>query len=113
MDVVGGMPWRCSMQTRLPVDHHYVQYSGELFDRAMNQSMIDLNSKVILEAQTQCAVDEMPFMDLDEKSFGRDMKKICETKLAENKGGLRISIFVYVYAHGLSTRYYTHSRYLP
>ncbi|KAL1947966.1 hypothetical protein VTO73DRAFT_13690 [Trametes versicolor] len=81
----------------LPVDQHFINHPEELFDRNTDDLMVDLDSKVILEAHLQCAAYEMPLMDEDEAYFGSSMKEICETKLVEDKEGW----------------YHTHPKYLP
>lgn len=48
--------------------------------------MVDLESKVILEAHLQCAAHEMPLTSEDETYFGPSMKEICETKLENREG---------------------------
>ena len=69
------------------MDQHFVNYPEELFDRATNDLIVDLDSKVILEAHLQCAAHEMPFMDDDETYFGPLMKEICEARLVKDKEG--------------------------
>ncbi|KAI0709033.1 P-loop containing nucleoside triphosphate hydrolase protein [Earliella scabrosa] len=81
----------------LPVDQHYINNPEELFDRSTSDLMLDLDSKVILEAHLQCAAHEMPLRDEDEAYFGVNMKEICESKLQRDKDGW----------------YHTHPRYLP
>ncbi|RPD79912.1 P-loop containing nucleoside triphosphate hydrolase protein [Lentinus tigrinus ALCF2SS1-7] len=81
----------------LPVDQHYINNPEELFDRSTNDLMVDLDSKVILEAHLQCAAHEIPLTGEDEKYFGPNMKDICETKLEKDREGW----------------YHTHPRYLP
>ncbi|KAI8998791.1 DEAD/H helicase [Trametes punicea] len=81
----------------LPVDQHFINYPEELFDRSTDDLIVDLESKVILEAHLQCAGHEMPLTDEDEMYFGPSMKEICETRLVKDKDGW----------------YHTHPRYLP
>ncbi|KAL7283261.1 hypothetical protein ACG7TL_002690 [Trametes sanguinea] len=81
----------------LPVDQHFVNYPEELFDRTTDDLIVDLDSKVILEAHLQCAAHEMPLTDEDEVYFGPSMKELCETRLIKDKEGW----------------YHTHPRYLP
>lgn len=49
--------------------------------------MIDLDSKVIIEAHLQCAGQEMPLSLEDEKYFGPLLKEICETRLKKDDDG--------------------------
>ncbi|KAH9854069.1 DEAD/H helicase [Lenzites betulinus] len=81
----------------LPVDQHFVNHPEELFDRTTDDLVVDLDSKVILEAHLQCAGYEMPLTDEDEVYFGPSMKEICETRLVKDKEGW----------------YHTHPKYLP
>ena len=53
--------------------------------------MIDLDSKIILEAHLQCAAHEMPLTAEDEKYFGSNMVEICEAKLTKDKEGWLVS----------------------
>ncbi|KAI0670538.1 DEAD/H helicase [Trametes maxima] len=82
---------------QLPVDQHFVNHPEELFDRTMDDLMLDLDSKVILEAHLQCAAFEMPLTGEDEAYFGPLMKEICDTRLLRDKEGW----------------YLTHPKYLP
>ncbi|EMD38568.1 hypothetical protein CERSUDRAFT_82843 [Gelatoporia subvermispora B] len=80
-----------------PIDQHYVNNPDDLFDQATNDLMVDLESKVILEAHLQCAAHEMPLTMEDEKYFGPLTKGICETRLVKDKDGW----------------YHAHPKYLP
>ncbi|KAI0781100.1 DEAD/H helicase [Trametes elegans] len=71
----------------LPVDQHFVNNPEELFDRSTDDLIVDLESKVILEAHLQCAGHEMPLTLEDEVYFGPQMKEICETRLVKDKEG--------------------------
>lgn len=53
----------------------------------MSELVIDLDSKVLLEAHLQCAAHEMPLMDDDEVYFGPNMKELCETRLVRDEEG--------------------------
>ncbi|CDO70744.1 hypothetical protein BN946_scf184798.g59 [Trametes cinnabarina] len=81
----------------LPVDQHFINYPEELFDRSTDDLIVDLDSKVILEAHLQCAAHEMPLTADDEVYFGPSMKELCETSLVKDQDGW----------------YHTHPRYLP
>jgi DEAD/DEAH box helicase domain-containing protein len=71
----------------LPVDQHYVQAPDDLFDRPIEDLIVDLESKVILEAHLQCAGQEMPLSLEDDIYFGPLTKEICETRLTKDKDG--------------------------
>lgn len=75
------------MADSLPVDQHFINHPEELFDRNTDDLIVDLDSKVILEAHLQCAAYEMPLTGEDEVYFGPSMKEICETKLVKDKEG--------------------------
>lgn len=58
----------------------------------MSELVIDLDSKVILEAHLQCAAHEMPLMDDDEVYFGPSMKEICKNRLVRDKEGWYVPV---------------------
>lgn len=74
-----------------------MNYPEDLFDRDTEDLIIDLDSKVILEAHLQCAGHEMPLTGEDEEYFGPLTKEICETRLRKDKDGW----------------YHTHPKFLP
>jgi DEAD/DEAH box helicase domain-containing protein len=39
---------------------HYMKFPNELFDKPMNELVIDTDNKIILDAHLQCAAHEMP-----------------------------------------------------
>ena len=53
----------------------------------MDDLIVDLQSKVILEAHLQCAGHEMPLSVEDEVYFGPLMKDLCESKLLKDADG--------------------------
>lgn len=53
----------------------------------MNDLMIDLESKVILEAHLQCAAQEMPLCKDDHAYFGPLLGELCDEKLSKDKDG--------------------------
>ncbi|TFY81755.1 hypothetical protein EWM64_g2254 [Hericium alpestre] len=81
----------------LMLDEHYVANPNELFDSPMDDLVIDLDSKSIIEAHLQCAAHEMPMSLEDEKWFGHWTKQLCQTKLVKDKEGW----------------FHTHPKYLP
>ena len=70
-----------------PIDQHYVQNPQELFEKSADDLVVDLESKVILEAHLQCAGQEMPLSKADTEYFGPLMVEICETQLSQDKDG--------------------------
>ena len=87
-----------------PMDQHYAINPDELFDKSMDNLVVDLESPVILEGQLQpeksvsyanvfqahlqCAANEMPIsVKQDEKYFGVAMGKICQERLVRDKDG--------------------------
>ena len=71
----------------LPIDQHYVQHPNDLFDKPMNDLMVDLDSKVILEAHLQCAAQEMPLCKDDGVYFGSLLGELCDAKLSKDEDG--------------------------
>lgn len=71
----------------LPVDRHYAACPEELFDKPMNDILIDLDSKIILEAHLQCAAFEVPVTLSDEEFFGPSTKELCESSLKKDTDG--------------------------
>ena len=60
---------------------------SELYDTPMEDLIVDLGSKVILEAHLQCAAQEVPLSLDDEVYFGPLAREICETQLAKDEDG--------------------------
>lgn len=73
--------------SEFPIDRHYVAHPDELFDKPVDELVIDLESKVIIEAHLQCAGQEMPLSLEDEKYFGPHTKELCETRLKKDAEG--------------------------
>ena len=99
----------------MPIDQHYVFNPNELFDRPMDDLVVDLESKVILEAHLQCAGQEMPLSAGDAEYFGPLTKELCETRLSKDKDGW-YGFTIYFWARmpdPLSTRYHTNPKFLP
>ena len=71
----------------LPIDQHYVQHPDGLFNKPMNDLMIDLDNKVILEVHLQCAAHEMPLCKGDDVYFGTSLGELCDAKLTRDKDG--------------------------
>ncbi|TFY60626.1 hypothetical protein EVJ58_g5016 [Rhodofomes roseus] len=84
---MGGLASFRQQADQFPIDQHYVKNPSELFDKPMNDLVIDLDSKVMLEAHLQCAAHEMPLMGDDAVYFGPYMKEICDTRLTKDKDG--------------------------
>lgn len=80
----------------LPIDEHYVQNPDDLFDKPMDDLVVDLGSKVILEAHLQCAGQEMPLSAEDADYFGPLTKELCETRLSKDKDGWYESSILFV-----------------
>ncbi|KAF5391897.1 hypothetical protein D9757_001704 [Collybiopsis confluens] len=79
-----------------PIDQYYLDKPEELFDGAVDDLVIDLDNKIILESHLQCAAHELPLCLDDERYFGPLMKEICEAKLHIDDGW-----------------YHPHNKYLP
>ncbi|KAF9511370.1 hypothetical protein BS47DRAFT_1298934 [Hydnum rufescens UP504] len=81
----------------LPTDRHYVAHPEEIFDKPMEELVVDLENKVIVESHMQCAAHEMPINpDEDMQYFGPLMKELC-VRLSCDKEGW----------------YHAHPKYLP
>ncbi|KAJ2916877.1 hypothetical protein MD484_g3585, partial [Candolleomyces efflorescens] len=79
------------------VDQYYANHPEELFDGKLDELMVDVDSKVVLEAHLQCAGFEMPISTGDEQWFGTAMHEICRNSLTRDKDGW----------------YHTHTNFLP
>ncbi|KAL1683546.1 hypothetical protein EV122DRAFT_286287 [Schizophyllum commune] len=80
-----------------PLDQHYMEHPEELFDGQIEDLVIDLKSKVVLEAHLQCAAHEMPLSARDDVYFGPQMLEICGSRLSKDDDGW----------------YHTHPKFLP
>ncbi|KAH8108129.1 P-loop containing nucleoside triphosphate hydrolase protein [Cristinia sonorae] len=80
-----------------PVDMHYVTNPDDLWEKPTGDLIVDVDSKIILEAHLQCAAHEVPLTSEDEKYFGPLTKEICEKSLTKDADGW----------------YHTHNKYLP
>lgn len=86
------------------VDQYYANHPEELFDAKLDELLVEIDSKVVLEggvdmnspaglhpdaitAHLQCAGFEMPISTSDEQWFGPSMKDICEQSLVKDKDG--------------------------
>ncbi|KAF8184950.1 P-loop containing nucleoside triphosphate hydrolase protein [Mycena galopus ATCC 62051] len=81
----------------LPVDQYYVQNPQKLFDGQVDDLVVDLDNKILLEGHLQCAAQEMPICRADNSFFGPLMQELCETCLRADKDGW----------------YHTHPKFLP
>jgi DEAD/DEAH box helicase domain-containing protein len=70
-----------------PIDQHYVTFPDELYEQATDELIVDVESKVILEAHLQCAAQEMPLSLDDEVYFGPLMTELCESHLQRDQDG--------------------------
>lgn len=71
----------------LPVDQYYVNHPEDLFDKNPDDLVIDLDSKLTLEAHLQCAANEMPVSLKDQVYFGPLMVEVCKTRLIADDEG--------------------------
>ncbi|KAG7452861.1 P-loop containing nucleoside triphosphate hydrolase protein [Guyanagaster necrorhizus] len=71
----------------LPVDQYYVNHPEDLFDKSPDDLVIDLDSKLTLEAHLQCAANEMPISLKDQVYFGPLMIEVCKTRLVADDEG--------------------------
>ncbi|KAH8117220.1 DEAD/H helicase [Phellopilus nigrolimitatus] len=93
----------------LPLDQHYVQNPNELFDKSIDDILVDLDSKVLLEAHLQCAAYEMPLTVEDEMYFGPQFHELCESRLVKDNEGWQFMPFPskHVSIRGIQEETYT------
>lgn len=98
----------------LPIDQHYVQNPDDLFNRNIDELMLDLDSKVVLEAHLQCAAYEMPITKEDSAYFGPGMCALCDIRLLKDKEGWQ-AIFFHSAEEpaNLYIRYHPNPKFLP
>ncbi|KIJ37712.1 hypothetical protein M422DRAFT_259812 [Sphaerobolus stellatus SS14] len=70
-----------------PVDRYYIKSPESLFENPTADLLIDLDSKVVLEAHLHCAAHEMPLSSDDEKYFGPLFKEVCHAGLVKDAEG--------------------------
>ena len=73
------------MSDSLPIDSYYVEHPNELFDKSVDDLLLDLDSKLILEAHLHCAAFEVPLCVDDSTYFGPHMQELCATRLVKDK----------------------------
>ncbi|KAL5490199.1 HRQ1 [Sanghuangporus weigelae] len=71
----------------LPLDQYYVQHPNELHKARGDDLLVDLESRVILEAHLQCAAFEMPLTQEDSSYFGPRLRRLCDICLSKDKEG--------------------------
>lgn len=71
----------------LPIDRHYVSCPDELYNQPIEDLIVDVESKVIIEPHLQCAAFEMPLSRDDAVYFGALLGELCDTKLLKDKDG--------------------------
>ena len=71
----------------LPIDRHYVSCPDELYSRSIDDLIVDVESKVIVEAHLQCAAHEMPLSKEDAVYFGASLGELCDSKLRKDQDG--------------------------
>ncbi|KAJ6606558.1 P-loop containing nucleoside triphosphate hydrolase protein [Mycena vulgaris] len=81
----------------IPIDQHYVKNPQSLFEGEVEDLIVDLDNKMLLEAHLQCAAQEMPISLADSAFFGPLMKELCKTHLKVDNDGW----------------YHTHPKFLP
>ncbi|KIJ17065.1 hypothetical protein PAXINDRAFT_111778 [Paxillus involutus ATCC 200175] len=81
----------------LPIDEHYVHHPDDLYNKPVDELMVDLDNKFVIEAHLHCAAQEMPLCRDDQVYFGPHLAELCDTKLIKDKDGW----------------YHTHPKFLP
>ncbi|KAJ7197217.1 hypothetical protein GGX14DRAFT_668627 [Mycena pura] len=71
----------------LPIDQYYVNNPRYLFEGEVEDLVVDLDNKILLESHLQCAAQEMPICDADSSFFGPLMKEICAKHLKMDTEG--------------------------
>lgn len=71
----------------LPIDRNYVESPDKLYNQPMDDLIVDIESKVIIEAHLQCAAHEMPLSKDDAFYFGTSLGELCDSKLRKDKDG--------------------------
>ncbi|KAG2149330.1 DEAD H helicase [Suillus clintonianus] len=71
----------------LPIDQEYVDSPDELYNKPVDDLIVDVESKVIIEAHLQCAAHEMPLSKDDVIYFGASLAELCDSKLRKDKDG--------------------------
>jgi DEAD/DEAH box helicase domain-containing protein len=66
---------------------HILCNPENLFDKPVEDLVVDLDSKIIIEAHLQCAGHEMPLCADDEFYFGPLTRELCETRLRKDADG--------------------------
>lgn len=64
-----------------------MSHPDDLWEKPMDDLLVELDSKVILEAHLQCAAHEIPLSIEDERYFGPLTKEICERSLVKDTEG--------------------------
>lgn len=80
-----------------PLDQQYVKNPDALYNNPIDDLVIHLDSKEIVEAHIQCAAHELPVSKDDVVFFGPLLSEICDKKLIRDEDGW----------------YHTHPKYLP
>ncbi|KAL4065341.1 P-loop containing nucleoside triphosphate hydrolase protein [Scleroderma citrinum] len=80
-----------------PLDQHYVNHPDDLYNKPIEDLVIDTDSKEIIEVHLQCAAHELPLSKSDITFFGPSLPEICDKKLTHDADGW----------------YHTHPKYLP
>ncbi|KIK45797.1 hypothetical protein CY34DRAFT_777472 [Suillus luteus UH-Slu-Lm8-n1] len=70
-----------------PIDRNYVESPDKLYNQPMDDLIVDIESKVIIEAHLQCAAHEMPLSKDDAFYFGTSLGELCDSKLRKDKDG--------------------------
>jgi ATP-dependent helicase YprA (DUF1998 family) len=78
---------RDSLAVLIPDSLHDVRYPEDLFDKPVDELIVDLDNRIIIESHLQCAGQEMPLCADDEVYFGPFTRELCETKLRKDNDG--------------------------
>jgi len=64
-----------------------VNHPEDLYNKSLDELVIDLDSKEIIEAHLQCAAHELPLSKSDTAFFGPLLPEICDNKLTKDGDG--------------------------
>ncbi|KAG6849336.1 hypothetical protein H0H93_009302 [Arthromyces matolae] len=70
-----------------PIDQYYIEHPEELFDRAADDLLVDLESKPLLEGWCSRPSHEMPLSSEDRSYFGPQFEEICNMHLRQDQHG--------------------------
>ncbi|KAI0317304.1 P-loop containing nucleoside triphosphate hydrolase protein [Amylostereum chailletii] len=80
-----------------PIDQYYLSHPDDIWEKPVDDLIVNLDNATIVEAHLQCAAFEMPMRKEDQKWFGPLTVQLCEERLEKDRDGW----------------YHTHPKFLP